>query len=94
MIEGEAEDHAALPEEPLFSIAAIVEERGPLHVTSSIRFSWEEFQPLFDLVRRSLGRKGRGRRRHLGLIDQFFVFMLYLTSGFTGRLTSESTHLC
>jgi hypothetical protein len=26
MIESEEEDHAALPEEPLFSIAAIVEE--------------------------------------------------------------------
>jgi hypothetical protein len=62
MIESEEEDDAVLLEEPLFSIAAIVEERGPLYVTNSIRFFWEEFQLLFDLVRRSLGRKRRGGR--------------------------------
>jgi hypothetical protein len=48
---------------------------------------------LFDLVRRSLGREAPGRRRHLGLLDQFFVCLLYLTSGFASRLTSASAQL-
>jgi hypothetical protein len=55
LIESEEEDQAVLPEEPLSSIAAVVEERETLYITNSIRFSWEEFQPLFDLIRRSLG---------------------------------------
>jgi hypothetical protein len=69
LIKSEEEDHAVRREEPLSSIAAIVKERGPLYATNSIRFSREEFQVLFDLVRRSLGRKGRGRGRDLGSID-------------------------
>jgi hypothetical protein len=89
----EEEETGVPANEPLFSVTAIARDRGSRYIASMIRFTWEEFQELHAEVGRAVLQKGRGRRRRLEPIDRFFVFILYLTSGFTYREVSNCTKL-
>jgi hypothetical protein len=89
----EEENHGVPPTQPLFSVTALVGERGAGYITHSIGFAWEEFLELFNLLEPSLTQKGRGRRRQLEQIDRFFIFILCLTSGFQYRSVSAATNV-
>jgi hypothetical protein len=67
----EEEDHGVPPTQPLFSVTALVEERGGGYMTHPIGFAWEEFLELFNPLEPSLTQKGPGRRRQLEQIDRF-----------------------
>jgi hypothetical protein len=66
---------------PILSIHNNARESGPGYMAEAVKFSWEEFQDLFNMVRRSLRQSGRGRMQMLDSIDRFFIFLLYLTYG-------------
>jgi hypothetical protein len=78
------------PEEP-FSIMALVQKSGGDSIQKALCLTWEEFQDLFGIVKRSMTQLGRGRRRSLEKIDRFFILMLYLTSG--SKLKNIAVHL-
>jgi hypothetical protein len=46
---------------------------------------YEEFREPFEIVESSLNQSDRGRQQKLELIDRFFIFLLYVTSGGTLR---------
>jgi hypothetical protein len=68
---GEEEDHEVPHPQPLFSVTALLEERGAGYITHSIGFASEEFLELLNLLEPSLTQKGRGRRRQLEQINRF-----------------------
>jgi hypothetical protein len=67
----EEEPEPAEPAVPIFSIHNIVREYGPGYIAEAFKFSWDEFQYLFDMVRQSLRQSGLARKRMLDLIDRF-----------------------
>jgi hypothetical protein len=68
------------PHGPPFSIEAPVDREGERFVEESILFTWAEFLELFEIADFVLKTKIPGRPFHLPPIDQFFVFILWLTS--------------
>jgi hypothetical protein len=79
----DSEEDSELPPQSIFPVEQLVRDHGANDVGQLIRLTWEEFQELFSLVKTSLTQSGRGRPRKLESIDQFFLFLLYVTSSST-----------
>jgi hypothetical protein len=78
---------------PAFSVEEILENK-PEMIKQMTGFTSDEFVEMYNVAQPALLRPHQsGRPYHIAPIDQFFVLILWLTSGFCYRQMSFSTKL-